>query len=100
MAINQVISATQHQIRSLSGIVKLAPGVLMVACPLIVLDGQMFEYNLGLDGEPNLKEVSHIKYLASTIGRERLIELPNKQTATTTHVCLYSSLACRGRVRR
>jgi hypothetical protein len=82
VAINQVVSATQHQIRSLSGIVKLTSGVLMVACPLIVLDGAMFEYNLALDGGPNLKRISHIKYLASTIGQEREIELPNKQTTT------------------
>ena len=82
VAINQVVSATQHQIRVLSGIVKLTPGVLIVACPLIVLDGPMFEYNLALDGEPNLKRISNIKYLASTIGQEREVKLPNNQTTT------------------
>src|SRR5207249_625995 len=47
-ALKQVVSATEDQIRKLRDMVKLVPGIMMVVCPLIVLDGAMFEYDLAI----------------------------------------------------
>ncbi len=83
-AINQVVSATGHRVRTLRDMIKLVPSAMIVVCPLIVLDGAMYEYNLGIDEEPNVKPTSHVKYLAATIGPEMKVELPNKQSLTTS----------------
>jgi hypothetical protein len=83
-AINQVLNATEHQVRNLENLIKLVPGIMMVICPLIVLDGEMFEYDLSKDGQPNLRRTSYVKYLATTIRPETKLEMPNKQTVTTS----------------
>jgi len=84
-AISQVLNATDHQIRMLKQIIKLVPGILMVICPLIVLDGSMFEYDLATDGEPNLRPTTYVKYLAASIHPETKLVLPNNQSVMTSY---------------
>ena len=83
-AISQVVSATEHQIRILRDMIKLVPGIVMVFCPLVVLDGALYEYDLAIDGEPNLRPTTYVKYLAATIHPETKLVLPNNQSVTTS----------------
>lgn len=57
----------------------------MVICPLIVLDGSMFEYDLATDGEPNLRPTTYVKYLAASIHPETKLVLPNNQSVMTSY---------------
>ena len=74
-AINQVLKATKFQMDSFSPLLArmgpiLQPNLraLTFFYPLIVLEGPMYEYNLRSDGEPNLQEVSYVKYQACILG--------------------------------
>ena len=83
-AINQVLKASTYQIQSIAKMIPLATGVLMLVIPLIVVDGTLFEYNLGQDGEPTAKEMSYVKYQATVIGSETTVKLPNERTEKYT----------------
>jgi hypothetical protein len=80
-AINQVLKATRFQMGYLQPLLtRVAPTlrppirVLTIFYPLIVLDGAMWEYNLGTDSQPNLQEASYVKYQASVLGESRAQE--------------------------
>jgi hypothetical protein len=83
-AINQVVMAASNRIRMMQTLLRMAQDYLVIICPLIVLDGQIFEYSLAPSGEPNLVDRLQIKYQASTVAPEREVELPDKQKGVFT----------------
>jgi hypothetical protein len=82
-AINQVVNATESHIRRLKEMIKLVSGIVLVVCPLVVLDGTLFDYDLAADGRPNLKPATYVKYMAATITPETKLELDHRSVTTS-----------------
>src|SRR5207249_2872318 len=77
-AINQVVKATPFQLDYLQPLLaRVVPTMsapirtLNIFYPLIVLDGSMWEYRLENENQPNLQEVSYVKYQASSLSESQ-----------------------------